>query len=428
MAASFPDSAPIPFVTCPSSGSYPPASTSNRVPPVEPAAASPRVAVPVRVSLFGSLPATHLVASVIVPAKNEVATLGPTLAALAAQVDFAGRPWDPRCFEVLVLANNCSDQTAAVARAFAQAHPAFALHVHELTLPPGEAHIGRARRLLMDEACHRLEQAGNPHAFLVSTDADTCVSPTWLAAIQAELRAGNDAVGGRILTGTPEGSKCAARYQHLRDTTYRVLRARLESLVDPDPADPWPRHHQHFGASLALTPQAYRRVGGLPVVPYLEDEALYQCLRRHDLRVRHSPRVQAVTSDRRTGRVAVGLSWQLRQWDSMRQQQQEFLVESPQGLRLEWQARNQLRRHWQLPHQPSLPNQTLCELASTLGVSRTGLAQQLRAADTFGSLWHWVERSRQAAGHQLPHQSPIPLGQALAELRHLIRQHEQAGN
>ena len=83
----------------------------------------------------------------------------------------------------------------------------------------------------------------------------------------------------------------------------------LEDQFDPCPADPWPCHHQHYGASLALTVRAYRRVGGLPAVPYLEDEALWQLLLGQGLPVRHSPHVQVYTSARRCGRVEVGLSW-----------------------------------------------------------------------------------------------------------------------
>jgi len=369
-------------------------------------------------------PVARLVASVIIPAKDEALRLHQTLQALAAQVDLAGQPLDPRTYEIIVLANNCSDQTAQVARDFAQAHPGLVVHVVEIILPAPEAHVGRARRLLMDEACLRLERTHNPGSFLASTDADTCVAPTWLAAIQAELQAGNDAVGGRILTNARRETRCAVHHQHLRDATYRILRARLESLLDPDPADPWPRHHQHFGASLALTPTAYRRVGGLPAVPYLEDEALYQALRRHDLRVRHSPRVQVITSDRQTGRVAVGLSWQLRQWAFLRQQNQEPSVECPRGLQQEWTARRQLRAIWkQHLTQPNPPTLVLRKLAATLGVPPRALAAELRLATTFGALWHWVEHSRQLLGQWSQWWPPVPLGQALAEVRQLIRQH-----
>ena len=227
---------------------------------------------------------------------------------------------------MLVLANNCTDATAALARQQAHRWPQLALHVAEIILPAPQAHVGRARRLLMDEACARLELADGT-GIIASTDADTRVAPTWVAAIVAEVAAGADAVGGRIRTEYEEAvADDQPRLRSLRriqthDAAYRLLCARLEHAIDPAPADPWPRHHQHFGASLAITARAYRRVGGLPEVRFLEDEALCQRLRQHDLALRHSPHVQVLTSARREGRVEVGLSWQLREWLRMSQQQ-----------------------------------------------------------------------------------------------------------
>lgn len=93
----------------------------------------------------------------------------------------------------------------------------------------------------------------------------------------------------------------------------RLARERLASLLDPDPADPWPRHHQHFCARLAVTAHAYRQVGGVPEVRHLEDEALVAALRREDFAVRHSPLVRVLTPGRLLGRVEVGLAWQLRE-------------------------------------------------------------------------------------------------------------------
>ena len=67
-----------------------------------------------------------------------------------------------RRYEIIVLANNCRDGTARVARRLADAHADLALHVVEIELPPTEAHVGTARRLAMDEACRRLLLVGRP--------------------------------------------------------------------------------------------------------------------------------------------------------------------------------------------------------------------------------------------------------------------------
>lgn len=369
-------------------------------------------------------PATALKISVIIPAKDEATNLPATLAALATQLDMQGEPLPHDCYEILVLANNCQDQTAATVRAFSRRYPALALYVAETTLTSSEAHVGRARCLLMDEACRRLELTAGRAGIIASTDADTRVATTWLAAMQLEFEAGADAVGGRILpeAGAPHGGR--GRLTHLRDALYRLLRARLEALLDPDPADPWPRHHQHFGASLAVTVAAYRQVGGLPVVPFLEDEALCQALRRHDLQVRHSPKVRVVTSARREGRVAVGLSWQLREWDMLARQQRNPMVESGATLIAEWQARQQLRHIWNQVQQPGSARRPLLsvQLAAALSVPAGALARQLSTSASFGGLWEWVQQHRACwRRHRL-----IPLPQAILELRQLVTRYEKA--
>ncbi|MDF7809752.1 glycosyltransferase family 2 protein [Hymenobacter sp. YC55] len=369
-------------------------------------------------------PNPRLRVSVIIPAKDEADNLPATLAALAAQTDLQGHPLDFASYEILVLANNCRDQTANVIRAFAKQHPALAVHVAEVQLLPAEAHVGYARRLLMDEACRRLESTVGITGIIASTDADTRVAPTWLAATEMEVRTGADAVGGRIFPERSIRKSCVVRRTHLRDATYRLLRAQLEALVDPDPADLWPRHHQHYGASLAITVAAYRQVGGLPVVPFLEDEALCQALRRYDLRLRHSPAVRVITSARYQGRVAVGLSWQLREWARMTRQQREPLVESGAALVAEWTVRRKLRQLWkqirQQPRQQAVPS--CIRLAALLSVPAGPLTKQLACSSTFGMLWEWVQTHR--AVWRRGHLTTLPL--ALAELRCLIAQEKEA--
>jgi GT2 family glycosyltransferase len=360
-------------------------------------------------SLRAQLPPPHraLRASIIIPAKDEAASLPATLAALAAQVDLQGQPWPANSFEVIVLANNCHDATADVVRAQARRFPN--LHVAELCLPPAQAHVGRARRLLMDEACARLEQVGQPGGLILSTDADTQVAPSWLACNLAAMAAGAEAVGGRILTRPDEPRALpVVRRTQLRDAAYYLLRARLESQLDPDPADPWPRHHQHFGASLALRARTYRRVGGLPEVRFLEDEALWQALRRHDVPVRHCPAVRVFTSGRHEGRVEVGLSWQLRQWATLHQQQAEPLVECPTELAVLWQTRRQLRAAW------AGLEMLRTDTGEFLRISFQELTAMLQQATTFGQLWESVLAIRSAAGAAI---SLLPLSLALAELR-----------
>ncbi len=258
-------------------------------------------------------------ASVTIPARNEEATLPSCLDALAAQVDLDGDPLPGESFEILLLLNNCTDRSAEAVYRWRSQHPLIALHVAELDLPTEAAHAGTARRLLMDTASQRLGGKRQGLCAILATDADSTVARDWLAQNLAALERGADAVGGLIelreedLAALPEQVRCCYR----RDRRYAALIAQLEDLLDPQPEDPFPRHLDHFGSSLACTPEAYARAGGMPPVSALEDEAFVDRLRRADLRLRHEPAVRVFTSARLQGRASVGLAGQLRQWSAL---------------------------------------------------------------------------------------------------------------
>lgn len=174
---------------------------------------------------------------VIVPVRNEAQTLEATLSALSYQIDLEGDKLDWQRYEVILLANNCSDNSAEIARHFARWHPELVLHVVEITLSPAEAYIGRVRQILMDEAYRRLMYLGRKQGIIASTDGDSQVTPTWIAANLAEIAAGADAVGGRIYTtkSDRETLNPYAKACYLREVGYRFLVAQLEDYIDPDP-------------------------------------------------------------------------------------------------------------------------------------------------------------------------------------------------
>lgn len=358
---------------------------------------------------------------VIVPARDEAASVTETLQALHDQVELDGRPFDRERYEVIVLANNCRDATAEVAQAFASSHPALQVRVVVRALPEAEANIGAVRRLLMDEACRRLLGRGWRRGVIASTDADTIVSRTWLAAIQMEIGRGADVVGGRIIARGDDGEQpeTMTRLYHLRDVTYGHLIAELESLLDPDPADPWPRHHQHFGASLAVTAEIYRRAGGLPAVPALEDMAFHHALRRVDARIRHSPAVRVVTSARRTGRVAAGLSTQLGEWDALARAGQLPLVESPAAAEWRVRTRRALRELWHRARGQGTPDaDALQVVAARLHLERRWLALEALQPQPFGVFHDRVLARRGADGAVEPVTEPLAeITTAIAHLR-----------
>ncbi|OYX14998.1 MAG: hypothetical protein B7Z15_02055 [Rhizobiales bacterium 32-66-8] len=115
----------------------------------------------------------------------------------------------------------------------------------------------------------------------------------------------------------------------------------LAAMIDPRQHDPWPNHRAASGASFAVSLDAYRRIGGLPLVASGEDRALSLALMRADLRVRHDCDVTVFTSARLSGRAAGGTSDALRtRSDDPDIPGDEALEALPTALRrFRWRAR-----------------------------------------------------------------------------------------
>ncbi len=312
-------------------------------------------------------------ASVVVPVCNEEKALSNCLTALLHQ------SLPHKFYEVIVFLNNCTDSSPQIARQFQQQHPTFALHLVERWLPKKDANVGTARRMLMEEASHRLPPSGA----LLSTDGDTTVASNWVARNLELLTGGMDAVGGAITLHPGDFAKLPAssRRQYTEDARYLSAITRLESLLDPDPHDPWPRHHHHFGASLACTNALYTQVGGLPKADCLEDVAFVNAITRADAKLRHSPDVTVVTAARTSGRARIGLASQLREWHASHE---EPLVDTAFFLKAYFAWRAHLRAIWN--RGTLLPNTTSHELADSIGMPCAVLQSHLETASTFGSL------------------------------------------
>jgi hypothetical protein len=95
-----------------------------------------------------------------------------------------------------------------------------------------------------------------------------------------------------------------------------VLLDQIAALLDPDLADPWPRHDEENGATLAVRVAAWQRAGGIPAVPVGKDRAFVAALRRVDAHIRHAPEVWMTVSGRLEGRARGGMA------DTMRRRMQ----------------------------------------------------------------------------------------------------------
>jgi glucosyl-3-phosphoglycerate synthase len=233
----------------------------------------------------------ELLSVVVIPARDEAEQIAGCLEALAAQRLADGR------FETIIVADGCRDATAAGA---ADAAEALGLAVTVL-IGPGQG-AGAARRLGMEAAADRLTEAGTARGLIACTDADSRPAPDWLARQLAHAQAGASAIAG-VIELDPE--QAAALPGAVRRRRSREALARLERVREHDPTA---AHHHFAGASLAVTVDVYREVGGLEPLPALEDAAFGERLKQHGIPVVRASDVIVRTSARADGRARRGLS------------------------------------------------------------------------------------------------------------------------
>ena len=368
------------------------------------------------VLLFAQPPQKEMVASVIIPVKNERDNITNTLDALRNQLDEKGNPLPFDWYEILLLANNCTDDTYALTQVYQQQHPQFQLHLAQIQLEKGKAHIGTARRLLMDEAFRRHELNGHD-GIILSTDGDTEVDAYWIANTLREMGNGCDAVGGRILTKEVAAD---SKLYYLQDTAYRYLSAQMEASIDPADNDLKACHFQCFGASMAVRCSVYQKAGRLPVIPFLEDEAFSRALYRVDARVRKSPAVKVFTSSRIRGRVKAGLSVHLKNLGKMEKRLVTIHVESLQTLKERWQAKRALRECWRLRKQRKPFTVCISNIAASICISPKWLLAEMDISAYFGEFWEKTE-FKMYTGKWKKKQKAVPIAMAITELRKYVR-------
>jgi len=202
--------------------------------------------------------------SVLIPARNEAGTIGLALRSLLAQT------WPN--FEVIVLDDHSTDDTARIVTQLAAAEPRLRLLPGQ-PLPPDW--LGKSW------ACHQLAQAARGD-WLVFTDADVTWQPSALAAVLAKM----NRTQADMLTVWPT--------QHTQSWAER-LTVPLISLVTHGylPAllvhhTPWAAFAAANGQCLAFRREAYDALGGHTAVhgEVLEDVTLARLAKQHGLNLR----------------------------------------------------------------------------------------------------------------------------------------------
>lgn len=276
---------------------------------------------------------------VVVPARNEEALLPKLLRALSRQTILT-RLREP--LEIVVVLNNTDDGSGLAARHAVSGSRQLRLTMVEVHFQADRAHVGSARSLAMDIGSARIgERAG----VILTTDADAVPDDDWIDGNLRAIAAGADIVGGRIV-GNPEEEESLGQ-EFLRRANmharHAALRDRLAATIDPLDHDPWPRHCDHTGASLAVRNDIYRRVGGLDPLPFREDLGFVAKVQAAGFRLSHPCDVSVTVSARTVGRAAGGMAECLRNWINEERSGVPILVECPRSVEARLLLRRQLR-------------------------------------------------------------------------------------
>lgn len=274
---------------------------------------------------------------VAVPARDEEARLPRLINALARQTALASLE---DALDVVIVVNNSSDASARVASEAASCHPRLRLDLLDVAYPAHEAHVGTARRQAMDRAAVLA-----PDGIILTTDADAVPADDWIARTLDAFDGGADLVGGHIVGDPDEEARLGpgfARRASLH-ARYAQLRDELAALIDPLDHDPWPRHQDHTGASIAVRSATYRALGGLEPLPFREDLAFVAKVRAAGLRVVHPLDVVVTVSARTEGRAPGGMAACLRTWLQEEEALAPVLLECPARVEARLRLRKALR-------------------------------------------------------------------------------------
>ena len=313
---------------------------------------------------------------VAIPVRDEAERIGRCLAALSRQ----SVPAD----HIVLLLNNCTDRTAEVVRQLPTAH--HQLHIIECNLDESFAGAGFARALAMK---HATSLVCNEEAVILTTDADAEVAENWIEANLRAIEQGADAACGMAVID-PLEALLIPRHLHeddAREVAYGRLLDEIASLVLPDPADPWPRHTEDSGASIAIRASMLRRVGGMPCLHSGEDRAVIARLRLIDARVRHDPKISVVVSGRIQGRAQGGMA------DTIRRRivkQDEFADDRVEPAWAAFYRIRMKRRFSLLWHEPT--DVRVYRLARLLALAPNVLMEAV-STPYFGLAWSRIERA-----------------------------------
>jgi glycosyltransferase involved in cell wall biosynthesis len=223
--------------------------------------------------------------AVVIPARDEERSIAACLRSVLAAASAAEVPVD-----VTVVADRCTDATAAVARR--------ALDGGGRVLEVDLGSVGASRGLGAAAALDRLRAAGHrpERCWLLATDADSTVGPGWIAAHLANAQAGAHGVAGVIVVDS---------FDDHSPWVEGALRRHYAIAADGD-------HPHVHGTNLGVRADAYAAVGGWRALDTREDHDLWERLRDAGAVLVATVDEPVRTSGRTRGRAPDGFAGLLR--------------------------------------------------------------------------------------------------------------------
>lgn len=243
----------------------------------------------IRHGLSGAGPERIMEVAVVVPVHNEEQHLRRALGGVRAAADVLLDRHPGIDVRMVVVLDSCTDNSGAVAAAFAAADPRFSL------LQVAFRSVGRSRhagiRPVLTGSLPGSAGAGTLPAagqlWLANTDADSCVPEDWLVRQVVLADRGADAVLGTVEPDPDGMDRDLLRRWHTRH--------------------PLGEGHPHiFGANIGVRGSAYVLAGGFPRQRSHEDKVLVERLRRRGCRVISTDTVRVLTSGRTEARAPQG--------------------------------------------------------------------------------------------------------------------------
>lgn len=229
--------------------------------------------------------------AICIPARNEAAELRSLFSALEL-LDVHRE----RAVSICLLLDSCTDGSAELADAYAVKSRHRVLIAEE---DVSTTSAGRARHRAMTMG---LDALAGDDGILLTTDADSMPTPSWLEAMVAALDHAEVVIGKVIRTGCHPHP-----LQDRIERYYDALHA-LRRQLDPVPWEAPLTHHQTTGANMGIRASAYQLLGGFSPLASGEDARLVDEASRAGLSVRRDAASIVHTSDRRKGRAPGGMA------------------------------------------------------------------------------------------------------------------------